>query len=221
MYIYIFLHLIHIYIRILYTWDVVHCHLYQRVHYMVNKYMSYEVALATVNSPVPGFPMAAISSLIFASSTTPQGFLISVWVKRPQMVFHHPVRRVVRGPSSPSPLVTLVITDFISSMSQPTPHPAASSQPLNDPLDFLRTWLSKKRRIEHSSIHPCTASGQKLCPLGTAMTRVWIKIASKTDPAICVFRMDFRSTPKRQKTASHPRPRWALASQGPNCKTVT
>ena len=209
-YIYIYIYIyIHVYIRILHTWDVVHCHLYQRVHYLVNKYMSYEVALATV------------SSLIFASSTTPQGLLISVWVKRPQMVFHHPVRRVVRGPSSPSPLVTLVITDFISSMSQPTPHPAASSQPLNDPLDFLRTWLSKKRRIGHSSIHPCTASGQKLCPLGTAMTRVWIKIASKTDPAICVFRMDFRSTPKRQKTASHPRPRWALASQGPNCKTVT
>ena len=36
----------------------------------------------------------------FASSTTPhQGFLISVWVKRPRMVFHHlAIRRVVRGP---------------------------------------------------------------------------------------------------------------------------
>ena len=98
------------------------------------------------------------------------------------MVFHHPVRRVVRGPSSHRPLVTLVITDWKKpSMSQPTPHPA-SSQPLNDPLDFLWTWLSKKRRIEHSSIHPCTASGQKLCPLGTAM-RVWIKIASKNWPS--------------------------------------
>ena len=106
--------------------------------------------------------------------------------------------------------------------NEPTHTSSSSLQPaLEWSFGFPTDLAFKKRRIEHSSIHPCTASGQKLCPLGTAMTRVWIKIASKTDPAICVFRMDFRSTPKRQKTASHPRPRWALASQGPNCKTVT